>query len=406
MNATLFALVLAFGATADAEADAEAEADALAQLEKGVDARGRGDYDTAKEAFAAGLRAPGDWATNLRLELAVTHAWAGELEEALALYEEVLTTQPDNVPARNGRARTLHWQGDTKAARAGYEAVLADVPEDMEAQLGLAALDVAELKTRAARARYAAILERDPDNVEAVRGMKNVREVQRQRVYLGGGAKYLVVPGDARLGGEGRLEVRVSDRVSLHADYDGSGFVLRDPTISTTGISHVGRAGVAVKVDRRRKVTVLPRYRLVLRQDLRSHHSVPVEVYGKVSDKLVVMGALRPGMDDQGTPDLFGWAGVEAQPLQRLALVGQTFHYVDGNQTHAHAVVGRARVRAAKFLDLEAGGGWSWQGWHAGTVLGGLTLHLPGQVDVVGRYEYLRGAFERHTVFVGLGLRF
>lgn len=84
-----------------------AHAQSVLQAQALVDAR---DYAAAARVLEQRLQAaPGD--AQARFLLARTHAWNGEPERALPLYESLLSTEPDNADYLLGYGQALSWSG-------------------------------------------------------------------------------------------------------------------------------------------------------------------------------------------------------------------------------------------------------------------------------------------------------
>src|SRR5206468_1715818 len=64
----------------------------------------------------------------------------GELNEALAIYDEVIGQHPEDAVAKNGRAEVLKTRGELDAALAAYNEVISQHPEDAVAKTGRAEL--------------------------------------------------------------------------------------------------------------------------------------------------------------------------------------------------------------------------------------------------------------------------
>ena len=86
---------------------AVAHAQSVEQAQALIDAR---DYATAARVLEQRLRAEPDDA-QARFLLARTHAWNGEPERALPLYESLLSTEPDNADYLLGYGQALSWSG-------------------------------------------------------------------------------------------------------------------------------------------------------------------------------------------------------------------------------------------------------------------------------------------------------
>ena len=101
-------------------------------------------------------------------------AWAREYDEAIGIYEDVLSEYPEMSSARKGLARVLSWQGRYAEAIREYGKVLEEHPRDTEARLGLASIFAWKGEYRTALSTYRAILSDDPSNTEARLGLGRV----------------------------------------------------------------------------------------------------------------------------------------------------------------------------------------------------------------------------------------
>ncbi len=76
---------------------------------------------------------PADWQSRVRSEVEKK-----DLDHAMALVEEQLERNPQDLEARAWRARLLSWKGDWPRAEVEYRSVLAAAPNDTDILLGLA----------------------------------------------------------------------------------------------------------------------------------------------------------------------------------------------------------------------------------------------------------------------------
>ena len=72
------------------------------------------------------------------LEKAYEYSWDQRYEEAIRIFDQVLSADPNLLDAELGRAWTLAWDGQYDAARKSFGAILEKHPEHFEAGKGLA----------------------------------------------------------------------------------------------------------------------------------------------------------------------------------------------------------------------------------------------------------------------------
>jgi tetratricopeptide (TPR) repeat protein len=128
--------------------------------------RARHQWPQATATLTRGLqRLPGE--TTLRLEIALTRAFAGQYGSAVALYDSLLRRTPSLLPAQSGRAWALAWSGQTTAAMSAFAALYAGHPTDLGVISGLAFLSRRAGHATAAMTYYRAMLAIDSTNTEA-----------------------------------------------------------------------------------------------------------------------------------------------------------------------------------------------------------------------------------------------
>lgn len=147
---------------------------------------------------------------DLMMELAVTYSWSDQAEQALTLYEDLLTTTPTYLPARQGRARMLSWLGRHKEARAAYQVMLEEPEARQQALLGLGFLSRAEGRRRQAARYYTMALQADAQDQEAMRGLESVEAMTIGALSYQIGAVQLA-------GGEMNLDMRTNVEISAGA---------------------------------------------------------------------------------------------------------------------------------------------------------------------------------------------
>ena len=138
--------------------------------------------DPADEAFAAGdharalalyddrlTRNPDDVAALVRS--AQLLSWQSRFDEALARYDRALALDPASAEARLERAKVLSWDGELEPAVEAYRAYLADHPDDVDARLGLAATLSWLRRFEESRAEFDRVIAVRPGTVEPLVGM-------------------------------------------------------------------------------------------------------------------------------------------------------------------------------------------------------------------------------------------
>lgn len=102
---------------------------------------------------------------------AMLRSWRGDFDEAVRNYERVLAVDASNATARMERAKVLSWSGQSAKAVAAFREILQHEPANMDARLGLARVLSWSGRQQEARATYQAILATQPNHVEAMVGM-------------------------------------------------------------------------------------------------------------------------------------------------------------------------------------------------------------------------------------------
>ena len=126
----------------------------------------------AKRLFEAAIAHDPSLRPSVLRELADQLTYSGEPRRAVALYREVLETNPardEAVRARLGLALALSWDDQQCDAKHEYEQVLRLSPENAEAVRGLARVQSWRGKHRAAQELLSRRLKAAPDDAEAAR---------------------------------------------------------------------------------------------------------------------------------------------------------------------------------------------------------------------------------------------
>jgi len=152
--------VAAPGTSPAAASDPASEADAA--FEAGDPARALALYDQV-------LASDPDQAQAL-MRSGLLLSWDGRYDEAIARYDRLLAIDPDGRAAALERAKVLSWDQQYRAAARAFRSALDRWPDDTEARLGLARTLSWSGDQAAARAEYARLLEGDAGNVATLTG--------------------------------------------------------------------------------------------------------------------------------------------------------------------------------------------------------------------------------------------
>ncbi|HQX52684.1 MAG TPA: tetratricopeptide repeat protein [Planctomycetaceae bacterium] len=98
----------------------------------------------------------------------------GDLKGALAAFDSVIQSHPENVVAKNGRAEVLKAQGDLKGALAAFDSVIQSHPENVVAKTGRAEVLKAKDDLHEALAAFDCIIADHPENLVAKTGRISV----------------------------------------------------------------------------------------------------------------------------------------------------------------------------------------------------------------------------------------
>jgi Flp pilus assembly protein TadD len=98
-------------------------------------------------------------------------SWDRRYAEAVARYDRLLRLQPDHLDAMHERAKVLSWDRRYSEAEAAFRALLDRDPRHREARLGLARVLSWSGRQTAARAEYERVLEQNETDVDATVGI-------------------------------------------------------------------------------------------------------------------------------------------------------------------------------------------------------------------------------------------
>src|SRR5256714_2393261 len=94
----------------------------------------------------------------------------GELDKALAAYDEIIAEHPENVVAKTGRAEVLKAKGELNKALAAYDEIITEHPENDVARRGRAEVLKAKGELNKALAAYDEIIAEHPNDAIAKNG--------------------------------------------------------------------------------------------------------------------------------------------------------------------------------------------------------------------------------------------
>jgi len=152
-----------WAAAADAQVDAQGLARARAEANSGNSAAAIAEYDLLLTSDPDDL--------DLLNESAQQLSWEGHYAEALARYDRVLALSPDNRFALLERAKVLSWARRYPESVQAFERLLQLDPPNLDARLGLARVRSWSGEISAARADYESVLADHPDNRDALLGV-------------------------------------------------------------------------------------------------------------------------------------------------------------------------------------------------------------------------------------------
>ena len=98
--------------------------------------------------------------------LAFTYGLNNQLDESIRIYEELVKEEQQNLELKLQLAKIYSWKGDLTAAIATYQDILDRDPSKLDARLGLGEVFSWNEQFDEAIAVYQQILERDPENLD------------------------------------------------------------------------------------------------------------------------------------------------------------------------------------------------------------------------------------------------
>jgi tetratricopeptide (TPR) repeat protein len=104
----------------------------------------------------------------------------GQLDEALAAFDEVIIEHPENVVAKTGRAEVLKAKGELDRALAAFNEVIREHPENVVAKTGRAEVLKATGQLNEALAAFNEVIREHPGDVVAKNGRAEVLKAKGQ----------------------------------------------------------------------------------------------------------------------------------------------------------------------------------------------------------------------------------
>ena len=147
---------------------------AEALIEQAREAAGEARHGDAVTLYQTAFRLSPGSRRDARLDYAYQLAYAGRADEAAGLFRDIVesnATGARDLAGHRGLAMSLAWAGRHEAALAAYDRALANYPEDVELLTGKAEVLTWENRITEARAVYARALQVAPQNEKAVRGV-------------------------------------------------------------------------------------------------------------------------------------------------------------------------------------------------------------------------------------------
>lgn len=158
MTRIILSLLLAISPVFAASLD-----DADRAFEAGEHARALALYDEVLASEPGNVRA--------LVRSAMLLSWERKFDEAIARYDRALAADPEHPVASRERAKVLSWNRRYREAAEAFRGVLVREPDDREARLGLARTLSWSGSQEAARAEYEKLLASDPRDVDALVGV-------------------------------------------------------------------------------------------------------------------------------------------------------------------------------------------------------------------------------------------
>jgi len=207
-------------------------ADAIASFTRGKDFQDREDWYSAIESYQEALRANPAY-QQVYQGLAECFYALGEFEQALTNVQKAETYRRNAPELQNLRAFTLIGLGRLDEASALFAQILKTWPNDVSARFGLAEIDVNAGRISAASAKYVDALRLNPQSRKALLSLALVsreqgnlvaaREyIQKALQYYGENPQVFYYAAHIALsdGKFGEAEQRIRNALSLRPDYD------------------------------------------------------------------------------------------------------------------------------------------------------------------------------------------
>lgn len=374
-----------------------------AYLYLGVLDRSAGRHTRAIAIFERGLEVSPDH-VELQLELAMTYAWEGRLDDALRVYDGLVREHPSVRAARTARARVLAWAGRHGDATAEYDALLKEDPEDVEALRGAAFVHRSRMRYRRAKRNYRRVLALQPDDPEALEGLAEIESATRWTADAAVGLIYF--PGIYAARADGGLAARINPDTEVRARYSadvptGLGASAGD---AQTRIAHTPEVGLVQRASKRLTLDLAYQARM---QRPSVAHRLALRGAVEASSAFVLHAGVRPGLRHDLQREVLADVGLQWIPLERLWLMGQAFYYTNDQRQQSWTAVATAWARPARVFSFRVGAGvGEISDALAFTAFAMPTLHLGDRWECSVGYEYLRGFVTRHAGTVRATVRF
>ncbi len=208
----------------------------------GVLARDEGRLSDAVAALTRSRElAPGELAPTL--ELAVTYEFQQRPEQARALYDQVLRSDPASRPARLGLARVARQQYRPEEAEAIYRELLATDPDDQEAQTGLAMASLQQRRYDEARQRLQVLQAAHPGDPDVQAGLAALAAGWRYRLDLAAGREDLAPGQSNRAVAQLDIAANALDSFNVRYEHNDRELPSLNPLDPSVLPSHSGRVG-------------------------------------------------------------------------------------------------------------------------------------------------------------------
>jgi tetratricopeptide (TPR) repeat protein len=143
----------------------EQESTVDVQLKRARELRSQGDFAGAIAIYQQ-ILASKPQQRDAREGLAFTYSLNNQLDESIRLYQQLANEEPNNLELKLQLAKIYSWKGDLNPAIATFEDILDRDPNNLNARLGLGEILSWNEQFDEAIAIYQKILESDPNNLD------------------------------------------------------------------------------------------------------------------------------------------------------------------------------------------------------------------------------------------------